>query len=128
MGKDMMAVLNRQLKSYKPRRRPVKPHLGFANKQEERIFRAFAAVYPKAVRITESIDIPYQDDSDLTCRKLEGYVCLDPGSSDYYTAIAIPCRSSKRDRAGTPCSRQKRGCGASHSPERRCKYACGSSF
>jgi hypothetical protein len=53
MGKDMMAVLNRQLKSYKPRRRPVKPHLGFANKQEERIFRAFAAVYPKAVRITE---------------------------------------------------------------------------
>jgi hypothetical protein len=31
MGKDMVSVLNRQLKSYKPKRQPVKPHFGFVN-------------------------------------------------------------------------------------------------
>lgn len=54
MGKDMVAVLNRQLKSYRPKKQPVKPHLGFANAHEEQLFRALAAVHPKAVRITEA--------------------------------------------------------------------------
>ena len=49
-----MAVLNRQLKSYKPKRQPVKPHLGFADEHEEQLFRALAAVHPKAVEITEA--------------------------------------------------------------------------
>src|SRR4051812_35879740 len=54
MRKDMVAVLNRQLKSYKPRKQPVKPHLGFAKAHEEQLFRALAAVHPKAVEITEA--------------------------------------------------------------------------
>jgi hypothetical protein len=54
MGKDMMAVLNRQLKSYKPTRQPARSHLGFANEHEEQLFGALAAVHPKAVEITEA--------------------------------------------------------------------------
>jgi hypothetical protein len=46
MGKDMMAVVNRQLKSYKPKRQPARSHLGFANEHEEELFRALAAVHP----------------------------------------------------------------------------------
>lgn len=54
MAKDMVAVLSRQLKSYKPKKQPAKPHLGFANGYEDQIFRALAAVHPKGVAISEA--------------------------------------------------------------------------
>ena len=54
MGTEVERALRRQIKSYKPRKTPAKEYLGFANAYEEQLFRALAAVHPKAIRIADA--------------------------------------------------------------------------
>jgi hypothetical protein len=78
MGKDMMVELQRQPKKYRPRKQ-VKPYLGFANEYEEQLFRALAAVHPKAVRVEEAGWRFYADEHV----KLGLFSCARNGAAHY---------------------------------------------